>query len=240
MSSPQWRLPYVTTNGRTSHRRSDDSLRSQDSFFAPDQRGRKIDPGFMRRITRLKGSQPDVCHRRIESRLTPGSDSPTGNCPVSLQGVKARAASVISKLEYVSTVAAVGGYLFQNAMPSVPSNFGYGGLIASYNLFDFGKRERAVKEARVRVSIGQALVIPNWVAGPSNLIAFARHGEHVALSSRGVCYAGPSSCEPRRRPGHGRADQGAAGEARQGTASTWRSVQEASIMPDLRVVNEWP
>ena len=32
--------------------------------MAPDQRGRKIDPGFMRRITRLKGSQPDVCHRK--------------------------------------------------------------------------------------------------------------------------------------------------------------------------------
>jgi len=69
--------------------------------------------------------------------------------------VKARAASAISKLEYVPTVAVVSGYLFQNALPSVPSNFGYGGVMASYNLFDFGKRERAVKEARARVEMAE-------------------------------------------------------------------------------------
>jgi outer membrane protein TolC len=67
--------------------------------------------------------------------------------------VKARAASAISKLEYVPTVAAVGGYLFQNAIPLVPSNFGYGGVIVSYNLFDFGKREHAVKEARAQLGM---------------------------------------------------------------------------------------
>ena len=72
--------------------------------------------------------------------------------------VKARAATVLSKLEYVPTVAAVSGYLFQNAMPLVPSNFGYGGLIASYNLFDFGKRERAVKEARARLGMAEMAV----------------------------------------------------------------------------------
>jgi hypothetical protein len=40
-------------------------------------------------------------------------------------------------------VAAVSGYLFQNAIPSVLSNFEYGGVVVSYNVFDFGKRERA-------------------------------------------------------------------------------------------------
>jgi outer membrane protein TolC len=69
--------------------------------------------------------------------------------------VKARAASAISKLAYVPTVAAVSGYLFQNAIPSVPSNFGYGGVIASYNLFDFGKRQRAVAEARAQVEMAE-------------------------------------------------------------------------------------
>ena len=69
--------------------------------------------------------------------------------------VKARAASTISKLEYLPAVAAVGGYLFQNALPAVPSNFGYGGVIASYNLFDFGKRERAVKEARAKLGMAE-------------------------------------------------------------------------------------
>ena len=72
--------------------------------------------------------------------------------------VKARAATVLSKLEYVPTVAAVGGYLFQNIIPLVPSNFGYGGVIASYNLFDFGKRERAVKEARARLGMAEIAV----------------------------------------------------------------------------------
>ena len=69
--------------------------------------------------------------------------------------VKARAALTLSKLEYVPTVAAVSGYLFQNVIPAVPSNFGYGGVMASYNLFDFGKRERTVKEARARLGMAE-------------------------------------------------------------------------------------
>jgi outer membrane protein len=69
--------------------------------------------------------------------------------------VKARAASALSKLEYVPTVAAVSGYMFQNAIPLVPSNFGYGGVMVSYNLFDFGKRERAMKEARAQLGMAE-------------------------------------------------------------------------------------
>ncbi len=69
--------------------------------------------------------------------------------------VKARAASMLSKLEYVPTVAAVSGFLFQNVIPLVPSNFGYGGVMVSYNLFDFGKRERAVKEARAQLGMAE-------------------------------------------------------------------------------------
>jgi len=49
----------------------------------------------------------------------------------------------------------VAGYLFQNAIPSVSSNFGYGGVMVSYNLFDFGKRERAVKEARAQLGMAE-------------------------------------------------------------------------------------
>ena len=69
--------------------------------------------------------------------------------------VKARAASVISKLDYVPTVAAVGGFMFQNTIPLVPNNFGYGGVLVSYNIFDFGKRERAVKEARAQLEMAE-------------------------------------------------------------------------------------
>ena len=69
--------------------------------------------------------------------------------------VKARAASAISKMAYFPVVAAVGGYMFQNAIPAVPSNFGYGGVMASWNLFDFGKREHGVKEARTQLEMAE-------------------------------------------------------------------------------------
>ena len=72
--------------------------------------------------------------------------------------VKARAASAISKMAYFPVVAAVGGYMFQNAIPAVPSNFGYGGVIASWNLFDFGKREHGVKEARTQLEMAELAV----------------------------------------------------------------------------------
>jgi outer membrane protein TolC len=69
--------------------------------------------------------------------------------------VKARAASSISKMAYFPVVAAVGGYVFQNILPAVNSNFGYGGVMASYTLFDFGKREHAVKEARAQLGMAE-------------------------------------------------------------------------------------
>jgi outer membrane protein len=69
--------------------------------------------------------------------------------------LKARAASSISKMAYIPTVAAIGGYLFQNTLPAVNSNFGYGGVMASYTLFDFGKREHAVKEAHAQLEMAE-------------------------------------------------------------------------------------
>jgi outer membrane protein TolC len=72
--------------------------------------------------------------------------------------VKARAAFALAKLEYMPTVAAVSGYLFQNVIPAVSSNFGYGGFVASYNLFDFGKREHEVSEARAKFEMAELAV----------------------------------------------------------------------------------
>jgi outer membrane protein len=72
--------------------------------------------------------------------------------------VKARAASVLSKLAYMPTVAAVGGFVYQNALPLLPNNFGYGGVMISYNLFDFGKREAAVKEAGAQAGMAEIAV----------------------------------------------------------------------------------
>jgi outer membrane protein len=69
--------------------------------------------------------------------------------------VKARAAESLAKLAYVPTVAAVSGYLFQNVLPAVNSNFGYGGVFASYTLFDFGKREHTIKEAHAQFEMAE-------------------------------------------------------------------------------------
>jgi len=69
--------------------------------------------------------------------------------------IKAHAAFVLSKLAYVPTVAAMGGFIYQNALPAIPNNFGYGGVVVSYNLFDFGKREAAVKEASAQAGMAE-------------------------------------------------------------------------------------
>ena len=62
--------------------------------------------------------------------------------------VKAHAASTISKLEYGPNVAIVGGWANQNALNIIlPRDFSYLGLVATYTVFDFGKRERGVKES---------------------------------------------------------------------------------------------
>jgi len=62
--------------------------------------------------------------------------------------VKAHAGSTLSKMAYFPSVAIVGGYTDQNALNIIlPRSFTYIGLIATYTVFDFGKREHGVKEA---------------------------------------------------------------------------------------------
>jgi outer membrane protein TolC len=70
--------------------------------------------------------------------------------------VKARAAHRLAKLEYVPNVYITGGYMFQTAVPLLPDDFSYIGVIAYYNLFDFFKRERTIKERRAQVSMARA------------------------------------------------------------------------------------
>ena len=64
--------------------------------------------------------------------------------------VKAHAANAISKMEYGPNVAVVGGYANQSAINTLifPRATGYIGVIATYTVFDFGKREHGVKESR--------------------------------------------------------------------------------------------
>jgi len=62
--------------------------------------------------------------------------------------VKAQSAVTIQKLSYVPVVAAMGGYAYQNdVIPLLPHDFSFIGIVATYNLFDFGKREHTIKGA---------------------------------------------------------------------------------------------
>ncbi|MBZ5697449.1 MAG: TolC family protein [Acidobacteriia bacterium] len=69
--------------------------------------------------------------------------------------VKAQAVSKLSKLDYVPDVAVIGGYAYQNAVPLLPNDFSYVGVMASYNLFDFGKRERTMKERNAQAAMAE-------------------------------------------------------------------------------------
>ena len=64
--------------------------------------------------------------------------------------VKAHAANKISKLEYGPSVAIVGGYANQAAISSFlfARAQGYIGVIGTFTIFDFGKREHGVKESK--------------------------------------------------------------------------------------------
>jgi outer membrane protein TolC len=107
--------------------------------------------------TELELEIPDPLVENIS--LQDVSDKPVAAIPELVEAeqtvVKARAAEKLSKLAYVPTVAAVSGYAFQNVLPAVLSNFGYGGVMASYTLFDFGKREHAIKEAHAQFEMAE-------------------------------------------------------------------------------------
>jgi outer membrane protein TolC len=70
--------------------------------------------------------------------------------------VKARAASKLSKLDYIPDVAVLGGYAYNaNAIPLLPRDFSFLGIMGSYTLFDFGKREHTIKERTAGVSMAE-------------------------------------------------------------------------------------
>jgi len=70
--------------------------------------------------------------------------------------LKARAASRLSKLDYVPDVAVLGGYVYNdNAIPLLPRDFSFIGIVGSYNVFDFGKREHTIKERNAQVSMAE-------------------------------------------------------------------------------------
>jgi outer membrane protein TolC len=49
----------------------------------------------------------------------------------------------------------LGGYSYQTAISLLPADFSFVGVMATYNLFDFGKRERTVKERQTNLQLTQ-------------------------------------------------------------------------------------
>jgi len=82
---------------------------------------------------------------------------------------KAEAGSTLSKLQYFPSVSVIGGYSHQTALNVIlPEDFSYIGLIATYTLFDSGKREHSVKEAaahRKAADLGVELTKAKVAAG---------------------------------------------------------------------------
>jgi outer membrane protein TolC len=69
---------------------------------------------------------------------------------------KARAASSLAKLDYIPDAVVMGGYAYNsNAIPLLPRDFSFVGLIGSYTLFDFGKREHTIKERKAQVEMAE-------------------------------------------------------------------------------------
>jgi outer membrane protein TolC len=69
---------------------------------------------------------------------------------------KAKAALNLAKLNYMPEVAGVGGYMYQNAIPLLPRDYSYVGVVATWTVFDFGKRERLVAERSTQLRMAQA------------------------------------------------------------------------------------
>jgi outer membrane protein len=73
--------------------------------------------------------------------------------------IKAKAGLALSKMQYFPSVAIVGGYANQNALNIIlPRDFSYIGVIATYTVFDFGKRERGVKESDAQAEMAEMAV----------------------------------------------------------------------------------
>jgi outer membrane protein len=70
--------------------------------------------------------------------------------------VKAKAAHRLAKLEYVPDAVITGGYMFQTGVPVLPDDFSWIGVVATWTIFDFFKRERTIKERDAQVTMAKA------------------------------------------------------------------------------------
>src|SRR5262249_6160968 len=66
---------------------------------------------------------------------------------------KAHAALAAGKLDYVPSIAAVGGYMNQTVADYIQPNIGFVGVIGSYTFVDWGKRRNVIRERRDLVAM---------------------------------------------------------------------------------------
>jgi outer membrane protein TolC len=73
--------------------------------------------------------------------------------------VKARAGQRLAKLDYVPDIAVLGGYVYNaNAAPLLPTDFSYIGVLGSWTVWDWGKREHTLKERNAQVGMAETAV----------------------------------------------------------------------------------
>jgi outer membrane protein TolC len=73
--------------------------------------------------------------------------------------VKARAGQRLAKLDYVPDIAVLGGYVYNaNAAPLLPRDFSYIGVLGSWTVWDWGKREHTLKERNAQVGEAELAV----------------------------------------------------------------------------------
>ncbi len=68
---------------------------------------------------------------------------------------KARAARSLAKLNYIPEIAGLWGYSYQTALPLLPRDFSFVGFLATWNVFDFGKRERTISERSTQLRMAE-------------------------------------------------------------------------------------
>ena len=104
--------------------------------------------------------------------------------------VKAHSGLKLSKMAYFPTVAIVGGYANQNLVSNLvlPKDFSYIGVLGTWTLFDFGKREHAVKEVKAQAEaadLGVQLTKAKVGAGvKSSYLELERSRQLVQLARR--------------------------------------------------------
>ena len=146
--------PFVSTEQET------DMLGTEKAVIGPASKVKELTASLNQMIglpegTRLELVPPEPLVENIS--LNEATDKATANPEVieaEQTAIKAHAGLTATKLTYVPTVGVLGGYAFQNAINLVlPRSFGYIGVSASWTIFDFGKRERGVKEVRAQAEM---------------------------------------------------------------------------------------